>query len=177
MAIRSKKSLRETLADNQKAEKYWAASFGKPVRALDAIPEKRTRAPNKPSEVPSEHQEQVAFVKWFKLQFAKVRIFAIPNAALRSVELASYLRSEGMTKGVPDLYIPAWNLWIEMKRQKGSVISDEQKDWREYLLSIGHGHIYGMGFEDAKQKVMEASYIRTNGLSAPCHSIAEIQEE
>lgn len=95
-------------------------------------------------------------VKWFRAQFPKVRIFAVPNAAMRSVELASYLKSEGMVPGVCDLWIPEWRMAIEMKRVKGGVISPEQRDWAEYLVAIGWTHIFGMGFDDAKRKILEA---------------------
>ena len=115
---------------------------------------KKPRAAPTPSNIPHEHEEQKNFVKWFRMQYPRVRIFAVPNAAMRSVELASYLRAEGMTPGVPDLIVIEWKLLIEMKRIKGSVISDEQHGWREYAHRIGWNHIYGYGFDDARQKVL-----------------------
>jgi hypothetical protein len=36
---------------------------------------------------------------------------------------------EGVSPGVPDLFIPDWLLWVEMKREKGGRVSPEQKDW------------------------------------------------
>ena len=65
------------------------------------------------------------------------------------------LKAEGTSKGVPDLYVPEWNLWIELKRVTGGVLSPEQKDWIQYLESIGHRCIVGRGFEDAKRQVIE----------------------
>jgi hypothetical protein len=44
-------------------------------------------------------------------------------------------------------------MWIEMKRQKGGSVSIEQKDWHEYLISIGHTVIVAKGFEDAVSKL------------------------
>jgi hypothetical protein len=29
-------------------------------------------------------------------------------------------------------------LWIEMKKRKGGVVSDEQVDWHEYLEGVGY---------------------------------------
>ena len=68
-------------------------------------------------------------------------IFAVPNAAKRSVRLASMLRSEGMVSGIPDILLtwPQYSqdqppcirycgLALEMKT-KGGKVSDTQKDW------------------------------------------------
>lgn len=52
---------------------------------------------------------------------------------------------------MPDLVIPEWNLWIEMKRQSGGRVSSEQKDWHKYLISIGHTVGVCKGFEQAKR--------------------------
>ena len=65
------------------------------------------------------------------------------------------LKAEGVTAGLPDLQIPAWCLWIEMKRQTGGTVSPAQKDWISYLESIGHQVIVGRGFEDAKEQVIK----------------------
>jgi hypothetical protein len=55
---------------------------------------------------------------------------------------------------VPDLFVPEWQLWIEMKRAKGGTVSAVQKDWHAYLDEIGQRVIIGYGFEDARAKVM-----------------------
>jgi hypothetical protein len=85
-------------------------------------------------------------VSWFRKTFPDVRIFAIPNGGKRSKREAERLKLEGVSPGVPDLFIPQWRLWIEMKTAKGGRTSDEQKDWIRYLESLGdlvllcHGH-------------------------------------
>ncbi len=101
----------------------------------------------------SEHLEQVEFVAWFRKTYPGVRIFAIPNGGARSVSQGMALKSEGVVKGVLDIFIPEWLLWVEMKKSKGGVLSPEQKDWIEYLKSIGHKCIVGRGFENAKKQV------------------------
>ena len=88
--------------------------------------------------IPTEHEEQREFVCWFRRTYPEIRIFAIPNGGFRGKSQAGRLKAEGVSAGVPDLYIPEWALWIEMKRQKGGSVSLEQKDWHEYLISIGH---------------------------------------
>ena len=109
----------------------------------------------KPRLIPSEHFEQVALVTWWRVQFPRVRILAIPNGGDRSLLVAKKLKAEGVQPGVPDLFVPAWNLWIEMKRQKLGVVSPEQNDWRDYLLAVGHSYIIGKGFEDVRTQVLE----------------------
>lgn len=104
--------------------------------------------------IPSEHFEQRELVKWFK-QTYPVRIFAVPNGGKRGAAEALRLKVEGVSAGVPDLYVPAWSLWIEMKRVRGGRLSPEQNDWIEYLEGIGHSVIVGYGTEDAMRKVKD----------------------
>lgn len=94
-------------------------------------------------------------MQWFRRSYPDVRIFAIPNGGARSPATAGRLKAEGVSAGVPDLFVPAMNLWIEMKRQKGGSVSAEQKDWAEYLRGLGYEVIVGRGFEDAKQQVLQ----------------------
>tara|TARA_R110000751_G_scaffold125897_1_gene227637 strand:- start:47 stop:421 length:375 start_codon:yes stop_codon:yes gene_type:complete len=101
----------------------------------------------------TEHEEQREFVQWFRRTYAGVRIFAIPNGGGRSRSQGAKLKMEGVSPGVPDLFVPELLLWIEMKREKGGSLSAEQKDWLKYLETIGHHIIVGKGFDDAQRKV------------------------
>lgn len=101
----------------------------------------------------SEHLQQVRLVSWFRRTYPGVRVFAIPNGGLRSASQGAALKASGTVAGIPDLCIPAWNLWVEMKRESGGVVSPVQKDWIEYLESIGHRVIVGHGFGDAKRQI------------------------
>lgn len=105
--------------------------------------------------MPTEHEEQMDFVRWFRRTYDSVRIFAIPNGGERKKAEAMRLKAEGVSKGVLDLYVPAWNLWLEMKKQKGGVISADQHDWAEYLTGLGHTVIFCYGSADAQQKVID----------------------
>lgn len=107
--------------------------------------------------IPTEHEEQRKFVSWFRQTYPGVRIFAIPNGGLRSKTTAMKLKVEGVSKGIPDLFVPAWALWIEMKRQKGGHVSLEQKDWHAYLVQIGHKVLIAKGFDDAVKKLHKLS--------------------
>lgn len=103
---------------------------------------------------PSEHEEQVGFVAWFRWQFPGVMIFAIPNGEHRSMSVAKRLRAEGVLPGVPDLFVPEWRLWIEMKRVKGGRLSADQRVIIGGLESMGYSVIVGMGARDASEKVL-----------------------
>lgn len=109
--------------------------------------------------VASEHDEQVAFVAWFRLQFPKILIFAIPNGAYlsgtpgqRAAQMAR-LKAEGLMPGVPDLHVPEWNLWIEFKRQSGGRVSPVQSDIIATLRDMGRPVIIARGCDDAVAQV------------------------
>ena len=158
--MKRKPTLQDTMEANAKAMSGLMALSGKPMPAELEAPireAKKPRAAPTPSEIPLEHDEQRAFVKWFHAQFPKVLIFAVPNAAMRDYKLAAYLRAEGMFAGIPDLHIPEWRTVIEMKRQKNSSTSAEQFWCEAYYKRIGWTHFFAYGFEDARQKVLTVS--------------------
>ena len=114
---------------------------------------------------PLEHDEQKAFVRWFRLQYSNTLIFAIPNGGDRHPRVAQKLKAEGVVKGVPDLFIPEWRLWVEMKRRKGSYLSQDQKAVKEQLEQAGYAYIVGKGAEDAAEQVKE---FRLNNVCKKC---------
>lgn len=101
----------------------------------------------------SEDDEQIAFLQFFKRTYPKVLIFHIPNGGARHIRVAMKLKCLGVVAGIPDLYIPEFNTWVEMKRINGK-LSNEQKPMIEYLESIGHKVIVGYGCQDAKNKLL-----------------------
>jgi hypothetical protein len=104
---------------------------------------------------PSESEEQIGFLEWFESNFFGVRIFHIPNGGHRAISVGKKMKAEGVKPGVPDLYIPAWKIWIEMKRVKGGKLSAEQEEWHDYLTAIGDTVIVGMGAKDASAKLLQ----------------------
>jgi hypothetical protein len=105
--------------------------------------------------LPTEHQEQAAFVAWFRAQFPGVLIAAIPNGAhlagtvgQRAAKMAK-LKAEGLVPGFPDLAVPEWDLFIEFKRQKGGRLSDDQKLAHERLERAGKTVFVAAGFDAA----------------------------
>jgi hypothetical protein len=101
----------------------------------------------------TEHEEQRELVRWFRQTHVGTVIFSIPNGGARSLATAARLKAEGVVKGVPDLFVPAWELWIEMKRVKGGAVSQEQEAMHVYLRGVGYRVLVAKGFEDAKQQI------------------------
>lgn len=97
----------------------------------------------------SEDREQMLFVQWFKRNHIGEMIFHIPNGGKRMPSEAAKLKAMGVLAGVPDLFIPKYKLFIEMKRIKGGILSDKQKECINYLICADYHVIIATGFEDA----------------------------
>lgn len=113
----------------------------------------------------SEHLEQVKLVSWFRKNYPDHKIFAIPNGDFRGDKIIAArvglrLKAEGVLKGVHDLHVPSLGLWIEMKENHKKKPTKEQKEWGDYVESIGHTWFVGHGFEDAKEKIL--AFLLTN---------------
>jgi len=102
----------------------------------------------------TESQEQQGFVTWFRLKYPDVLIFHIPNGGYRNIVTAQRFKKEGVVAGIPDLLIPKYHIWIEMKTLKGK-LSPEQVEMHRYLRAIGDTVVVGYGAEDASRKIME----------------------
>lgn len=102
-----------------------------------------------------EHVEQVTFLQWFYVQHRRVLIFSIPNGAMLAGDektraiLMGKLKAEGLKPGVPDLFIPEWRVFIEMKRVRGGRISPEQREIHADLRASGYTVIVATGSMDA----------------------------
>ena len=115
------------------------------------------RAMNKKSHsdaIPSEDREQAWLVSDWR-QSRTERIFHIPNGGKRGKLEAHRMKLAGVSPGVLDLHVPALGLWIEMKRQKGGRLSEDQKDWKEYLEGIGHTVLICRGYVDAVRQLSD----------------------
>lgn len=109
--------------------------------------------------IPREDDEQMAFVAWFKLQFPGTLLFAVPNGELRDSNRGRAairgfkLKKMGTLKGVWDLSVQQWHLWIEMKRYKLGRLTPEQIAFKEALWPSGYSFIVAKGCEDGIKKV------------------------
>ena len=102
--------------------------------------------------VPTEHQEQVAVMRWaamFADRYPDLRwLYAIPNGARTSMGTARKLKAEGLKSGVPDLCLPVprgvdhitryHGLYLELKRTTGGVVSAPQRAWHQALIERGY---------------------------------------
>jgi len=82
-----------------------------------------------------EHKLQTAFCKWLRLK--RIFHFAIPNGGARTAKTGKRLKDEGVLAGVPDLFIPAYKLFIELKSRTGK-LSKEQHRCIWELESLGY---------------------------------------
>ena len=104
--------------------------------------------------VSSEFDEQAALIHWFRKTYPDVWIYANRNGGTRTPrEKVDQIR-EGVLAGVADLFAPGFMLYVEMKRKKGGVVSDEQIKFRIHVEKFGYTWILGEGFDDAKEKII-----------------------
>jgi len=103
----------------------------------------------------SEHLEQVSAVNWFEAAYPGVLIFAIPNGGERNPMVAEKMRREGVRRGIPDLMIPAWRLFVEMKAETGGRLSPAQKEQIAYLESVGYRCLVCHGFESFRDAIIQ----------------------
>lgn len=101
----------------------------------------------------NESKLQQACVKWFRLQYPKEVLYAIPNGGKRDAITASILKAEGTLAGVADLFLmsnfdnPAKGLYIEMKIDKG-VQSDYQKAFEVNCINKGYNYAIARSFDE-----------------------------
>lgn len=102
-----------------------------------------------------ESKLQQMCVKWAKMQYPKLMIFAIPNEGIRSARAAMRMKAEGMLSGVADLFLKIESkepLFIEMKfgknKQKAS-----QKEFESKITECGCNYLVCSSFEDFKIEV------------------------
>lgn len=115
-----------------------------------------TRAGKTPT--PTEHEEQAALFTWFRMRYAGMLMYAIPNGGARSSITGARLRDEGVLAGVPDIFLPCpsggkHGLYIEMKRQKGGRVSAPQKVVMQALRMQGYEVAVCHGWQEARDYI------------------------
>ena len=78
------------------------------------------------------------------------------------------LRAQGVKSGVPDLCLPvargaSHGLYIELKRQRGGRISEEQVRWINGLLKQGYAAAICKGWQEAASVITDYLRQKTEG--------------
>ena len=98
---------------------------------------------------------QTACVRWFRLQYPDLIIYAVPNGGSRNVMEAQRLKAEGVLAGVADLVVllpQGKSLYIEMK-VKGNRQTENQKAFQGKAITLGHPYTVCYSFEEFKAAV------------------------
>ena len=101
----------------------------------------------------TEHEIQRGIVA--ALEGAGVLVFAIPNGGARHPAVALRMRAEGVRPGVPDLFVPALRLFLEVKTETGR-LSGAQARWRDVLQYSGYSWVLVRSVGDAMDAVKAA---------------------
>lgn len=105
--------------------------------------------------LPTEHQEQKAFIEYGQAMGGPwLRFYAIPNGGDRHPAVAGKLKAEGARPGIPDLHLPIakgqyHGLYLEMKRQKGGILSESQSREIALLQADGYAVFVPEGMDEA----------------------------
>lgn len=90
--------------------------------------------------IPTEDQEAQAFVQWLRMKGLMFTHIANESGLPPRVAMlaAKKKKLRGVAKGVPDymIIVPDGLAFVEMKRQKGSHITPEQREWVKALSNI-----------------------------------------
>lgn len=108
--------------------------------------------------IPLESTEQIKLVGRTRTFYPDVIVFAVPNGGLRNKREAVRLKAEGVLKGVPDLVFAEprgryHGLYVEMKRRKGSAVTEDQRKLHRRLRRKGYKVMIGYGVDDVWDEV------------------------
>lgn len=92
----------------------------------------------------------------------------IPNEGKRSRATGRRMQAAGLKKGFPDICLPVacgryHSLYIELKRVRGSYLSDDQIKWLNMLSAQGNCVAWCQGHENATKVILE--YLHTGTIT------------
>lgn len=110
----------------------------------------------------TEHQIQVQLFRWWHISASEDKhdlLFAIPNGGARNAITGAMLKSEGVKRGVPDMFLALpihgkHGLWIELKTEKGRLTS-EQVHMCQKLSEQGYAVRTCYGFDEARRAIID----------------------
>ena len=126
--------------------------------------------------IPTEFSEQVAIFEYAEYASRKDErwnlLFATLNGVRLPIGLAKKCKAAGNKSGVPDMFLPVfrnepmdnevnyyspayYGLWIELKREKGGVLSPSQKWWHQQLAEMGYRVVVAKGSREAIKAIEE----------------------
>ena len=111
----------------------------------------------------AEDKLQAACVKWFRLQYPHLVLFAIPNGGQRNAITGATLKKTGTLAGVADLFlmVDRWSplseecfmgLFIEMKVGKNQ-LTESQKWFMTKAILHGYGYEICRSFDEFKATI------------------------
>lgn len=112
---------------------------------------------------PLEAEEQKALFDWAAImerQHPELHfMYHVPNGGKRNAKEAAHLKAEGVKAGVPDIVLPAargcfHGLYIELKRQKSGSLSQDQKDYLDFLQKQGYCAVMCRGWKQAASTIL-----------------------
>jgi hypothetical protein len=100
----------------------------------------------------TESKIQSDCVQWFRTQYPRTVIFAIPNGGNRNPITGAILKREGAMAGVADLFVMKCNpefagLFIEMKAGKGKA-SEAQEAFKHEVIVAGYAYYTCRSFDE-----------------------------
>ena len=109
--------------------------------------ESQKKSRSKPRHI--ESQIQIQMVKWFRLQYPRYIIAAIPNGGQRSALEAKIMKGEGVLAGFSDLIVIAKEnvLFVEVKTKDGKQ-SDLQIKFQSDVERLGFQYSICRSLED-----------------------------
>jgi hypothetical protein len=134
---------------SKKYLRTWGELYGD-VEAKEPAPASHIQKPLK-SQVPTEEYEQIKAAVW--LAKNNILFYHIPNGGRVGVIRGAKLKRMGVQSGVPDICIPVprkgrHGLYIELKRQTGGVVSDNQRYWMTELRKNGYDCFVATGSDE-----------------------------
>lgn len=135
---------------------------------------------NRGKSAATEHDLQVACLRWLGYAHPKVFCYAIPNGAYTTITSAKKLVAEGVKKGVPDLHFPISrngfaSLYVEMKNGKAGVVSAEQKAMIKKLQSLGNKVVVCRSLDDFMKEINQ--YFNNEGNEYRQTQLEEVSQE
>lgn len=104
---------------------------------------------------PTENEEAIALVQWVKTKpLIREYFIHIPNEGKRSFYSGALMKKMGLVSGVCDYFLAFpigkyHGLWIELKRNKKSSVSNSQKEWIERMRLLDYQAYIAYGFDEA----------------------------